>query len=575
MNVSAWAIKNPIPAVMLFVLLTLAGLFSFKTMKVQLFPDIELPTIIVSAALPGASPAQMETEVARKIENAVATLNGVKHIYGKLTDGAGTITVEFVLERDVNEALDDVRNAVARVRGDLPGALKDPVVSKLEFSGSPVLAYAIASTRKDEEALSWFVDDAVTKALLAVKGVGSVARVGGVTREVQVALDPAKMSALNVASADISRALANVQREAGGGRIDVGGGEQAMRTVATVASAQELADVQVSLNDGRRIRLGDVARVSDGVAERRQLAFIDGKPVVAFEITRSKGASEIDVAQGVARVLGEIKAVNPDVTITRGFDMAAPVAEEFHASMTVLIEGALLAVIVVWFFLRNWRATFVSAAALPLSVIPAYIGMHWFGFTLNTVTLLALALVIGILVDDAIVEIENIVRHLRMGKTPLAAAREAADEIGLAVIATTFTLVAVFLPTAFMSGVPGKFFKQFGWTASLAVMASLLVARLLTPMMAAYLLKPAAAHEQAAGYGDGAVMRWYLRCAAWCLKHRLVTVVLSGVFFVASLMLIPYLPTGFIPPDDGSQTSVKLELAPGSVLAERSVFIRA
>ena len=566
MNVSAWSIRNPIPSVMLFILLTLAGWLSFHSMKVQDFPDIELPTVTVTAALPGGSPGQIETEVARKIENSAATLQGVKNIYTKATDGVAIITVEFQLEKPINEAVDDVRNAVNRVRSELPGALKDPVISKLEFSGMPVLAYTIASSKKDEEALSWFVDDQVTKTLLAVPGLGSVARVGGVTREVRVALDAAKMAALNVSAAEVSRTLSQVQQEAGGGRADLGGAEQAVRTVATVASAQELGSVQIALNDGRRVRLDQIASIADTVAERRAAALLNGKPVVAFEITRSKGASEIDVGEGTTRALDALKAKHPDITITQAYNMVEPVKEGFHGSMIVLIEGAVLAVIVVWFFLRDWRATFVSAAALPLSVIPTYIGMHYLGFTLNTVTLLALALVIGILVDDAIVEIENIMRHLRMGKTPFQAAMEAADEIGLAVIATTFTLVAVFLPTAFMSGVAGKFFKQFGWTAALAIMASLLVARLLTPMMAAYMLKPIVEEER--HQVDGAVMRWYLRLAAWCVNHRLVTVTLSAIFFVGSLALIPLLPTGFVPADDRSQSAVKIELPPGATLAD-------
>ena len=566
MNVSAWSIRNPIPSVMLFILLTLAGWLSFHSMKVQDFPDVELPTVIVTAALPGGSPGQIETEVARKIENSAATLQGVKNIYTKATDGVATITVEFNLEKPISEAVDDVRNAVNRVRSELPGALKDPVISKLEFSGMPVLAYTIASSKKDEEALSWFVDDQVTKALLAVPGLGSVARVGGVTREVRVALDAAKMAALNVSAAEVSRTLSQVQQEASGGRADLGGAEQAVRTVATVASAQELAAVQIALNDGRRVRLEQIASVVDTVAERRAAALLNGKPVVAFEITRSKGASEIDVGEGTERALATLKATHPDITITQAYNMVEPVREGFYGSMLVLIEGAILAVIVVWFFLRDWRATFVSAAALPLSVIPTYIGMYFLGFSLNTVTLLALALVIGILVDDAIVEIENIMRHLRMGKTPFQAAMEAADEIGLAVIATTFTLVAVFLPTAFMSGVAGKFFKQFGWTAALAIMASLLVARLLTPMMAAYLLKPIAAEKR--HQPDGMVMRSYLRLAAWCVNHRWATVLMSALFFIGSLALIPLLPTGFIPPDDRSQSAVKLELPPGATLAD-------
>ena len=560
MNVSAWCIKNPIPSVMLFVMLTLAGLLGFSSMKVQQFPDIDLPTISVTASLPGTAPAQMETEVAHKLENAVAALQGVKNIYTKVQDGVAIVTVEFRLEKATQEALDDVRSAVSRVRSDLPADLRDPTITKLDLAGAPILTYTVASTRMDDEALSWFVDNTVTRAMLSVRGVGSVARVGGVTREVRVEVDPARLLALNASAADISRQLRAVQQDAAGGRADVGGIEQSVRTIATVQSAAELARLEVSLSDGRRIRLDQVATVSDTVAEQRSGALLNGKPVVGFEIVRSRGAGETDVAEGVRAALEKLRAEHPDVTVTEAFNFVDPVVENFHGSMYLLLEGAALAVLVVWLFLRDWRATLVAATALPLSIIPAFAAMHYiFGFTLNTVTLLSMSLVVGILVDDAIVEIENIMRHLRMGKTPFQAAMEAADEIGLAVIATTFTLIAVFLPTAFMAGVPGKFFVQFGWTAAIAVFFSLVVARMLTPMMAAYILKPPKKEHT-----DPAWMTRYMGWAAWCLKHRVLTLLATGVFFVGSFMLVPYLPTGFLPPDDLSQTQVTVTLPPGS-----------
>ena len=488
-NVSAWSIRKPVPSVLLFIMLTIVGLMSFRAMKIQQFPDIDLPTITVTASLPGASPAQLETEVARKIENSIATLQGVKHIYTKVQDGSASITTEFRLEKPTQEALDDVRDAVQRIRSDLPGDLRDPVINKMELSGAPILTYTVASQRMDDEALSWFVDNQVTKSMLAARGVGAVSRVGGVTREVRVELDPAKLLALNASAADISRQLRAIQQEASGGRADVGGAEQSVRTIATVQTAEELGRIEVTLSDGRRIRLDQVARVQDTVGEQRSAALLNGQPVVGFEIVRSRGAGEIEVADAVRAQLEKLKAEHPDITITEAFNFVDPVQENYEGSMALLYEGAFLAVLVVWLFLRDWRATIVSATALPLSVIPTFAAMHLMGFTVNVVTLLSLSLVIGILVDDAIVEIENIMRHLRMGKTPFQAAMEAADEIGLAVIATSFTLIAVFLPTAFMAGVAGKFFVQFGWTAAIAVFFSLVVARMLTPMMAAYILK--------------------------------------------------------------------------------------
>ncbi|QDL55277.1 efflux RND transporter permease subunit [Rhodoferax aquaticus] len=563
MNFSSWSIKNPIPVVMLFVLLTLAGLMSFKAMKVQNFPDLELPTVTVSASLPGAAPAQLETEVARKLENAIAPLQGLKNIYTSVSDGSVSITAEFRLEKPTQEAVDDVRSAVQSVRSDLPSDLRDPIVGKMNLSGAPILAYTVRSANMDDEALSWFVDNTVARTLLGVKGVGSVVRVGGATREVQVALDPLKLQGLGATAADVSRQLRLVQTESAGGRADLGGSEQPMRTLATVGTVQELSRLEFTLSNGKRVRLDEVATVKDTIAETRSLALLNGKPVVGFEITRSKGASEVEVGAALKIALATLKAQHPDLELTQAFDFVTPVQEEFDASMTMLYEGAVLAVVVVWFFLRNWRATFVSAVALPLSAIPAFIGMHYLGFTTNVVTLLAMSLVIGILVDDAIVEVENIERHLRMGKTPYQAAMEAADEIGLAVIATTFALIAVFLPTAFMDGVVGKFFKQFGWTAVFAVFASLVVARLLTPMMAAYIMKPSThVHEEPVW------MPLYLRMTRWTLSHRWTTVGAAIAFFIGSLFLVPLIPSGFIPPDDNSQTQVYVELSPGTTLVQ-------
>ena len=570
MNVSAWSIRNPIPALMFFVLLTLIGFVGFSKMKIQNMPDVELPMIVVSAAMPGAAPAQLETEIARKIENAVAALQGVKHIYTKVQDGIATVTIEFRLEKPIKDALDDVRDAMSRIRSDLPSDMRDPTISKSDIAGLPILTYTVASARMDEESLSWFVDNDIARAMLSVKGVGAVSRVGGVARQVRVEIDPDRLMALGASAADISRQLRQMQQEASGGRADLGGLEQSVRTIATVQSAAELAQMQITLSDGRHIRLSDVAEISDGIAERRSAAYLNGQQVVGFEVVRTKGAGEVDVMDGVRAQIAQLKIKHPDIEVTEAFNFVNPVLENYEGSMHLMYEGALLAVLVVWLFLRNWRATLVSAAALPLSIIPTFGVMYLFGFTINVVTLLSLSLVVGILVDDAIVEIENIIRHLRMGKTPYQAAMEAADEIGLAVIATTFTLIAVFLPTAFMTGVVGQFFVQFGWTAAISVFFSLVVARMLTPMMAAYLLKPVQGQHEAAAWE-----RLYMRMAEWCLHHRVKTTLASTLFFVGVLFgLTPLLPTGFIPPDDLSQTQVSITLAPGSTFSQTDALVK-
>jgi multidrug efflux pump subunit AcrB len=567
LNVSSWSIRNPTASVLLFVLLTFLGLLGFRAMKVQNFPDIELPMVTVTAALPGASPSQLENEVVRKIENALASIQGVKHIQSSLTDGSATVTIDFQIEKPVQEAVDDVRDAVSRIRGDLPSDLRDPIIKKIELADSPILTYTVASSRMDDEALSWFVDNQVSRSLLAVPGVGAVSRVGGVTREVRVDLDPVRLLALNATAADISRQLQQSQQEASGGRVDFGGSEQSVRTIATVATAQEIAQMELSLADGRRLRLDRVATISDTVGEPRSRALLNGEPVVGFEITRALGAGEIDVADGVRAELDALRRRNPDITITEAFNFVDPIVENYQGSMALLYEGAALAVLVVFLFLRDRRATAIAAIALPLSVIPTFAVIHLMGFTLNTVSLLALSLVIGVLVDDAIVEIENIERHLLMGKPPYQAAMEAADEIGLAVIATTFTLIAVFLPTSLMSGVVGKYFVQFGWTAAIAVFFSLVVARMLTPMMAAYLLK-APTSSRARAHVEPRWVTLYLSLARLCLRHRLVTMLCVGTFFVGGLLLAAMLPGEFMPQDDASETQVTLSLPPGSRLRD-------
>ncbi len=562
MNISAWSIRNPIPALMGFAMLTFMGIMAFKAMKIQQFPDIDLPMITVTATMPGASPDQMEAEVARKIENALASAQGLKHIYTQVKDGVAIVSAEFRLERDSHAALEDVRSTVSRIRSDLPREMLDPVINKVELSGKPILTYTIADAQMSEEELSWFVDNKMTKLLLGVKGVGAVNRVGGVTRQVRVELDPTKMLALNLTAAEISSQLRQIQQEAPGGRTDLGGMEQSVRTVATVQTAEQLAQMEISLRDGRRVRLDQVANVSDTIAERRSAALHDGKPVVGFEVMRSLGASDVDVANGVDKALATLKQSNPQITVEKVFNTVDAVYETYKGSMEMIFEGSLLAVIVVIFFLRNSRATIVAATALPLAVIPTFAVMYLLGFTINMVTLLALSLVVGVLVDDAIVEIENIMRHIEMGKKPYDAAMEAADEIGMAVIATTFTLVAVFLPTAFMSGIPGKFFVQFGWTAAVAVLFSLVVARLLTPMMAAYFLRPRAEHPTPKW------IEFYLKWAQWCLNYRKTTLLLTAVFFFGSFALAGTLPKAFQPKDNQSQTQITITLPPGSKLEQ-------
>ncbi len=571
MNISAWSIRNPVPSLLLFALLTFLGLKGFKALGIQNFPDIDLPTVVVTATLEGADPEQLESEVARKIENQLATVTGVKHVRSTLTDSTASIVTEFDIDTNTETALNDVRNAIDSIRANLPSTMNDPIVSKVTTAGNALVTFTVASDSMDEEALSWFVDNDIARMVMNVKGVGKVSRVGGVNREVRIDLNPTLMTGLGVTAADASSRLSQMQQDAPGGRGDIDGGIQSVRTLGRVDTAEQLGLIDIPLSAGRHVRLDQIAQVNDTIAERSTYATLNGKPVIGFQVTRIRGASEVEVVEQVRKAVTKFAAEHPQVKITEAYDTIERIRANFEGSMHLLYEGAALAILVVLIFLRDVRATLVSAAALPLAIIPTFAAMYYLGFSLNILTLLALALVVGVLVDDAIVEVENIERHLRMGKTPYQAAMEAADEIGLAVIATTFTLIAVFLPTAFMGGVPGKFFESFGITAAVSVFFSLAVARLLTPMMAAYFLKP---HKHAAKEAqDGFIMRNYLRAVSWALRYRFITLFAAIGLFVASLMIVPLLPKGFVPPADTALTSVSIELQPGSTLDDTQAIV--
>ena len=415
-----------------------------------------------------------------------------------------------------------------------------------------------------EEELSWFVDNAVTKRLLAVNGVAQVQRGGGVDREIRVELDPARMQALGLTAVDVNQQLRQINLDAPGGRLQVGGGEQSIRVLGGAATALQLGQTRIYLPGGRVARLSDIAEVRDGVAEIRSVSRLNGRNATTFGVFRSKGSSDVTVMDLVTREIDKIGKEFPQVKLKVVFTTVDYTKRMFSSAMEALIEGSILAVAVVWFFLRDWRATAISALAIPLSAIPTFAFMQWMGFTLNQVSLLALSLVAGVLVDDAIVEIENIVRHMRMGKTGYKAALDAADEIGLAVVATSATIIAVFLPVSFMPGITGQYFIQFGLTVAAAVFFSLLVARLITPVIAAYTLKS----ENIKVHGDGPIMTWYLKTLRWCVNHRWRTLAGGTVFFILSLVVLSMVPTSFVPEADLASSQLNIELPPGVQLEE-------
>ncbi len=565
LRISGAAIRNPIPPLVLFAVLTLLGVVSFWMLPITRAPNVDVPVVMVTVTQQGAAPSELEAQVTKKVEDAVANVTGVKHVTSTVTDGQSQTIIELRLEISSDRALNDVRDAVSKVRADLPRGIDEPVIQRIDVVGQSILTYAATAPAMTMEGLSWFVDDVVLRELQGGRGVGQVERVGGVTREIQVRLDEDRLAGLGVTAGAINAQLRATSADLSGGKGELGGREQAIRTLGGARTTDELAATRIVLPGGREARLGDLATVTDGFEEPRDFARMDGAvPVVAFSIFRAKGASDVTVAQSVREHLRALSARYPDVAYTLIDDSVRATQGSFNSAMESLVEGAVLATAVVLIFLRNWRATMLAAIALPLSVIPAFAAMEAMGFSLNFVSLLAITLVTGILVDDAIVEIENIVRHMRMGKRPYEAAIEAADEIGLAVVAITCTIVAVFAPVSFMGGIAGQYFKQFGLTVAAAVIASLLVARLITPLMAAYLLKPGRHGRER----EGRVMRAYTRFLAATLRWRAATLLCGLAAFGLSIWSTQLLPTGFIPPQDESRAVLSLELPPGSTLED-------
>ena len=564
-DASTWAIRKPFPSLVLFAVLTLLGVYSYITLPITRMPNVDVPIVSVTITQAGAAPAELETQVTKKVEDAVSGLTGVKHIISSVTDGASTTTIEFRIETDTDRAVNDVKDAVARIRSDLPRAIDEPVTRRIDIEGGAILTYGVSAKTRTAEEISWRIDDVFIRELQSAKGVASVTRVGGVEREIRVELNPDRLAALGLTAGDVNRALRATNVNLAGGRGEIGAQEQSIRTIAGATTIAQLADTEIAIPGGRKVRLADLGEVTDSVAEPRQFARLDGEPVVAFAVFRAKGASDASVFEEMEQRVGKLRQANPDFEITLIAETVRYTVGNFTSAMQTLIEGSALAVLVVFLFLRDWRATVIAAIALPLSAIPTFFAIQLMGFSLNLVSLLGITLATGVLVDDAIVEIENIVRHMRMGKSPYRAAMDAAREIGLAVIAISATIMAVFAPVSFMGGVAGQYFKQFGLTVAVAVFFSLLVARLITPMLAAYFMRHSALHEEAA---EGPVIRAYTRLVSWTVRWRWITLAAGLAIFWVSMQGMAYLPKGFVPPMDEGSMLFAVELPPGSRLAD-------
>lgn len=572
MNMSTWAIRSPVPSLALFLVLCIVGMVSFFSLPVTQMPNIDIPVVTVSVSQPGAAPSEVSTQIVQPIESAVSDVAGVNHVTAIAQDGYASVTVEFAIETDTDRALNDIKDAVASVRGELPDSVLEPQVQRVDVTGQSILTYAVSDPTKSIEELSYFVDEVAAREISGGEGVGKVTRIGGAERAIEVNLDPVLLLALGLTASDVNNQLRQINVDMGGGSGDLAGQKFSIRALGSVSTIKELAAIPITLASGRTVRLDDLGTVSDGAVDPATFAMFDGQPVVAFGVFRASGKSDLVAGDNAKQVIATLAQTYPGVTFSLIDDATIYTEGNYHSAMDTLYEGAALAIIVVFLFLKNWRATIITAVALPLSIIPTFIVMNYLGFSLNTVSLLGITLVTGILVDDAIVEIENIVRHIQMGKPAYEATEEAASEIGMTVIAISFTIVAVFLPVSFMSGIAGQFFKQFGLTVAVAVLFSLLVARLITPMMAAYFLRDGIKPEDE---NDGFIMRGYMSILRWTLRNRTVTLLLGVGIFAASIFSATLLPTEFVPPADTGRTNISLELPPGSNMDETRAAARA
>src|ERR1700760_1110412 len=563
LNISAWSIRNPLPSVVFSIILLALGWVSFTKLAVTRLPSADIPVISVAVAQFGAAPAELESQVTKTIEDGVSGVEGVRHISSSITDGLSLTTIQFVLETNTDRALNDVKDAVTRVRANLPQNVNEPLIQRVDVIGLPIVTYAAISPGKTPEQLSYFVDDVVKRALQGVRGVAQVERIGGVEREILVSLDPDRLQAAGLTAVNVSQSLRGTNVDLAGGRAEIGKNDQAIRTLAGAKTLNDLAGTMIALFGGGEVRVDDLGTVTDTIADRRTFARYNGEPVVALGIKRSKGASDVVVAGLVQKRIDALKEQYPDVDLKLIDTSVKFTKGNYEAAISTLFEGAILAVVVVMFFLRDIRATIIAAISLPLSIFPAFWAMDILGFSLNLVSFLAITLSTGILVDDAIVEIENIVRHMRMGKSPYRAALEAADEIGLAVIAISLTIIAIFAPASFMSGIAGQFFKQFGITVSVQVFFSLLAARFVTPVLAAYFMKDNH-HEDPP---PGRILNGYHKVVTWSVRHYFITILAGFAIFAASIWSVALLPQGFLPAQDSARSWLGLELPPGTQLA--------
>ncbi|MEL4894851.1 efflux RND transporter permease subunit [Crocosphaera sp. Alani8] len=569
-HLSTWSIKNPVAVLLAFMVMAIVGIFSFVNLGIDNTPNIDVPIVSVSVTQRGASPVELENQVTKKIEDAVAGLGDIDEIISTVTDGNSVTVINFILGTDTDQATNDVRNAVTQIRQDLPEDVDEPIVRRVKLAGSSILAYSVSSDKRSVEELSDLVDRKIARELLNVEGVAQINRIGGVDREIRVDLDPDRILAYGITATQVNDQIRNFNINLPGGRSDVGGSEQNVRILGSAESVSELKSYPITLPNGDIVPLSNLGKVRDSYDDPRQSTYLNGQPMVGFSVFRSTGSTLVSVEEDVRKIIDESKTIFPeDLEFSLIFTQGDSIRNSYRGTLDALILGCVLTVIVVGLFLKDWRATLITSIALPLSLIPTFAAIRILDYTLNDMTLLALALAIGNLVDDAICMIENIDTHLQMGKKPLQAAWDGSVEIGLAVVATTATIVGVFLPVAFMGGIPGQYFQPFGVTVAVSTMFSTLVATTMIPMLSAALLKSKPRKSESGFHPDKPrSLTPYRSLLTWSLRNRIVTILLAMAFFIGSLQLVPYIPKGLFSNLDIGFSQVSVELPPGATLQE-------
>ena len=586
MKLADVSIERPVFATMMILALVVLGLFSYMKLNIDQYPDVDFPYVTATTVLPGAGPEQIETDVTKKIEDAVNTIGGLDHIQSVSQEGVSIVIIQFKLEVEGKQAAQEVREKIAAIRADLPDDIEDPVIQRIDPASQPIFTLTVSGERSAKE-ITTYAKNTIKKRLENVSGVGRVDLVGGAEREILIEVDAAMLQAYNLSIQEIIQSVASANVEIPAGNLIQGPRQILLRTMGKYTNVDDLNKVIVASPGGKVVYLSDVARVIDGVKEQVSLTRVNGKGAVGLSILRQSGSNTVRVAESIQKEIAKIRQELPgDLQITVARDNSTIIRDSVNDALFDILYGGLLAVIVVYLFLANLRSTIISAIALPTSIIASFIIMYALNFTLNMVSLLALSLAVGLLIDDAIVVIENIYRHMQQGATPMEAAKVATSEIGLAVMATTFTIVAVFVPIAFTPGLVGRFFYQFGITVSVSVLVSLFVAFTLTPMLSSRWLTEA--DEKLTK--DGSLLRKglyffnhffellshrYRKAIAWSLAHRKTVVFGSIVIFVSSLFLTRFLGASFFPTTDQGEFNITVNAAPGSSLKQSSAICAA